>query len=107
MRSARRQKKRKRPQPTELFGDHGRAAAAGDDGLEVVPAADDAAGVALDQLLQRDRHLLLDRARRVHVARNVEQLRARVALPAEADKPIATPTANRLPNKQKTVTSVT
>ena len=61
---------------SSLFGDEGRRGAAGDDAEEVVPAADDAAGVELDEFPQRDRHLLLHRARVVHVARDVEQLRA-------------------------------
>ena len=47
-----------------------------DDGEQVVPAAAHAAGVALNELLQRDGQLLLHRARRVHVPADAEQLRA-------------------------------
>ena len=58
--------------------------AARDHGEQVVPAAAHAAGMALDQLAQRDAHLLFDVARLVHVAGNAEQLGAGVVRPADA-----------------------
>ncbi len=43
----------------------------------------------LDEVLQWDRHLLLYGAGVVNVARDVEELCARVSLPAKAQKPRA------------------
>src|SRR5581483_34537 len=45
------------------------------------------AGMALDQLLHRDRHRLFDIARLVHVAGNAEDFRAGVARPADRGEP--------------------
>ena len=47
--------------------------AAGDDREQIVPAAAHAAGIAVDQLAQRDAQLLLDVARLVHVAGDAEE----------------------------------
>ena len=52
----------------------GRRRAAGNDAQQVLPATDDAAGVAIDEVTQRHRHLLLHRARVVHLTADVEQL---------------------------------
>ena len=61
--------------------------AAGDDGEQIVPAAADAAGVAVDQLAQRHPHLLLDIAGLVHMAREAEELGAGVVGLAERGEP--------------------
>ena len=58
------------------LGDERGGGAPGDDGQQVLPAPDDAPGVPLDQLPQRDGHLLLHCARVVHVPGDVEQLAA-------------------------------
>ena len=55
-----------------LFGDQRGRGATGDDAEEVVPAANDSAGVELDEFPERDRHLFLNGAWVVHVARDVE-----------------------------------
>ena len=73
------------------LGDEGSGAASRDDTEQVVPATNDTATVDLDQLLEGDAHLLLHSAGVVHVARDVEKLRARVASAAHTGKPIATP----------------
>ncbi len=62
--------------------------AAGDHRHEIVPAAPHAAGVALDELLQRNAHCLFDIARLVHVARDAENFGARVVGPAEPGEPV-------------------
>jgi hypothetical protein len=61
-----------------------------DDGLEVVPTTTDATAVLLDQLAERDGHLLLNSARVVNVARDTEKLGARVTLTTEAVEPFTT-----------------
>ena len=55
----------------------------GNDGLEVVPAANHTAAVAVDELPQRNRHLLLYGTGIVDVAGNAEELGAAVVGPAE------------------------
>ena len=69
------------------FGMHRHRRAARDDRQQIVPAAAHAAGMLLDQLLQRDAHLLLDVAGLVHVAGDAEQLGAGVLRPAERREP--------------------
>ena len=61
--------------------------AAGDHGQQVVPAAAHAARMPLDQLAQRDAHLLLDHARLLDVAGDLEQLGAGVVGLADAGEP--------------------
>ena len=61
--------------------------AAGDDRQQIVPAAAHAAGMLLDQLAERDAHLLFDVARLVHVAGDAEQLGAGVVRAADAGEP--------------------
>src|SRR5581483_6273210 len=61
--------------------------AAGDDGLEIVPAAANAAAMPLDQLAERDTHRLLDIAGALDMARDAKQLRAMVVLRADAGEP--------------------
>src|SRR5262245_44551000 len=61
--------------------------AAGNDGEQVVAAAEHAAGMLVQELVQRDAHRFLDRARLVHVAGNAEQLRAGVVGPPDAGEP--------------------
>lgn len=65
-----------------------------DDSEEVVPPPDDAAGVSLDELLERDAHLLLHGAGRVDVARDVVELGALVARAPERREPCAAATAD-------------
>ena len=72
---------------TDGLGQHGDGGAAGDDAQEVVPAAADAAAVLLDEVLERDGHLLLDDDRVVDVARDGEELGAGVVLAAETSEP--------------------
>src|SRR5262249_30904379 len=52
----------------------GHGCPAGNDAKQVVPAAANAAGVALDELLQRNAHLLFHVARLVHMAGDAEDL---------------------------------
>ena len=73
------------------FGDEGSGAATRDYTEQVVPASNDVSTVDLYQLFQGDAHLLLHSAGVVHVARDVEKLRARVASAAHTSKPITTP----------------
>ena len=73
------------------FGDEGSGAATRDHTEQVVPASNDVSTVDLYQLLKGDAHLLLHSAGVVHVARDVEKLRTRVASAAHTGKPITTP----------------
>jgi hypothetical protein len=57
------------PSRITLAGQQRHGGAAGDHRLEVVPAAADAAAMLLDQLVEGDRHRLLDHAGLVDVAR--------------------------------------
>lgn len=50
--------------------------------------------VPLDEVFQRDGHLLFYSAGVVYMARDVEELCARVSLPAEAQEPRATTTTD-------------
>jgi len=52
-------------------------------------------GVPLDEVFEGDGHLLLHGAGGVDVAGDVEELGARVPLPAEAQEPRASASANR------------
>ncbi len=70
-------------------------AAAGDHPEKVVPAADHPTTVALNQLLHRYGHLLLDGARVADVAADVEELRAGVPGAAKAGEPGAAAAADR------------
>ena len=54
-----------------------------DDSLEVVPAANDTTAVLVNELAERDRHLLLDGAGVVDVTRDTEELSTGVALATE------------------------
>mmetsp|Transcript_35491 Transcript_35491/g.114080 ORF Transcript_35491/g.114080 Transcript_35491/m.114080 type:complete len:280 (+) Transcript_35491:273-1112(+) len=62
--------------------------AAWDDAQQVVPPSNHVLAVLLQQLLERDGHLLLDRAGVVDVARDAKQLCARVVLPPEGREPV-------------------
>ena len=68
--------------------ENGGGGSAGDDGFEVVPAADDAAGVFLDELFEGDRHAFFDCGRVVDVPGDAEEFRAGVALAAELVEPV-------------------
>lgn len=74
------------------LGDDWGGGTTGDDGEEVVPAAAHTTAVTVDQLTQRDGHLLLDCAGVVDVARNTEQLCTGVALGAERREPAGSTT---------------
>eukprot|EP00227_Mantoniella_beaufortii_P011202 CAMPEP_0197590548 /NCGR_PEP_ID=MMETSP1326-20131121/11475_1 /TAXON_ID=1155430 /ORGANISM="Genus nov. species nov., Strain RCC2288" /LENGTH=441 /DNA_ID=CAMNT_0043155651 /DNA_START=195 /DNA_END=1517 /DNA_ORIENTATION=- len=78
-----------------LLGDERHGGAAGDDAQQVVPAAAHAPRVLLDQLLQRDAHLLLHRARVVDVPADAEQLGAGVVLAPERREPLRAAAQNR------------
>ena len=73
----------------DLFGGHQRhRRAAGNDCLEVLPAAANATAVAIDQFLERDRHGLFKSSRLVHMAGNTKQLGALVVVAPERGKPV-------------------
>jgi hypothetical protein len=78
---------------TDLPGKNGSGRTTRDDSLEVVPAADDTTAVLVNELAERDRHLLLDGARVVDVTRDTEKLGASVTLATELVEPVGT-TAN-------------
>jgi hypothetical protein len=78
----------------DVLGKNGSRRTTGDDGLEVVPAADDTAAVLVDELTERNRHLLLDGTGVVDVARNGKELGTLVALTAEACEPATSTTAD-------------
>ena len=61
--------------------------AAGDDRLEIVPAAAHAAAMALDQFAERNAHRLFDLAGPLDVAGDAEQLGAGIVGPADAGEP--------------------
>lgn len=66
-----------------LPGQNGSGGATRDDSLEVVPASNDTTAVLVNELTERDGHLLLDSAGVVDVARNTEELSTGVALATE------------------------
>mmetsp|Transcript_35252 Transcript_35252/g.64064 ORF Transcript_35252/g.64064 Transcript_35252/m.64064 type:complete len:454 (-) Transcript_35252:330-1691(-) len=70
-----------------LVVQHGHAGPARDHRLQVVPAAAHAAAVLLQQVLQRDGHLLLHDHGVVHVPTDAEELGAVVVGAAEAGEP--------------------
>ena len=69
------------------FVQRARRRAARNHRLQVLPAAAHAARVLLEEVAQRDAHLLLHDARVVHVPADREQLRPRVVLPAQRREP--------------------
>jgi len=76
----------------DVLGEDGGGRATGDDGLEVVPAADDTTAVLVDELTERDGHLLLNGGGVVDVAGNTEELGTGVALTTERVEPTSTAT---------------
>lgn len=72
---------------TNGLGKDGSRGSTGNDSEEVVPAATDTSTVAVDQLAQGDRHLLLDSAGVVDVSGDTEKLGTSVALTAERREP--------------------
>lgn len=66
----------------------------GNDSLEVVPATNDTTAVLVNQLAERDGHLLLDCAGVVDVTRDTEKLGTSVTLATEGVEPAATTTNN-------------
>ena len=73
------------------LGDQGHGRSAGDDRQQVIPPASHTAAVLLDQVLERDGHLFLHRARLVDVTRDAEELCARVVLATKRGEPIGAP----------------
>eukprot|EP00354_Favella_ehrenbergii_P010829 CAMPEP_0170466100 /NCGR_PEP_ID=MMETSP0123-20130129/10192_1 /TAXON_ID=182087 /ORGANISM="Favella ehrenbergii, Strain Fehren 1" /LENGTH=420 /DNA_ID=CAMNT_0010732155 /DNA_START=1151 /DNA_END=2414 /DNA_ORIENTATION=- len=69
--------------------------AARDDGLQVVPAANDATGVALDQLSERDAHLFFNSDRVVDVATDAEEFGARILVATKAAEPVGSAAHDR------------
>lgn len=72
----------------DALGQDGGRGTTRDDSLEVVPAALDTTAVALNELLEGDRHLLLNRAGLVHVAADAVQLGAGVTLSSKRVEPL-------------------
>ena len=79
----------------DVLGEDGSGRATGDDSLEVVPAADDTAAVLVDELAERDGHLLLDGGGVVDVAGDTEELSTGVTLATERVEPASTATDDR------------
>ena len=75
--------------PSYLLGDEGSGGTARNDAQQIVPASNNVTGVDLDEVLQRDAHLLLHGAGVVHVAADVEELGATVSGATKAGKPVA------------------
>lgn len=78
----------------DVLGENGSGRTTGDDGLEVVPSTSDTTTVLLNQLSERDGHLLFDSDGVVDVAGDTEELSALVSLTTEASKPASTSSAN-------------
>src|SRR5665213_2791613 len=70
---------------------HAHRGAAGNDSLEIAPAAADAAAMPLDQFAERDPHRLFDVAGTLDMAGDTEQLGADIVGPADAGEPCRTP----------------
>lgn len=73
---------------TLFLGQHGDGRTAGNNGLQVVPAANYTLAVSFNQLTQRNGHLLLNGDRIVDVATDAEQFHAGVSFSAEAVEPV-------------------
>jgi hypothetical protein len=76
------------------LGQNGSGRTTWDDGLKVVPATTDTTAVLVNQLTERNGHLLLDSARVVDVSGDTEELGTLVALTTEASEPVTAATAN-------------
>ena len=72
---------------TLLLVEHGDGGAAGDDSLQVVPATDDSATMAFNQLTKGNAHFLLDRDWVVDMSTDAEELGARVLVTSKTIKP--------------------
>lgn len=77
-----------------ILGKNGCGGATGDNGKKVVPATTDTAAVLLNQLTERNRHLLLDSDGVVDVPGDTKQLGALVTLAAKAGEPVAATAAD-------------
>src|SRR3954454_10702537 len=73
---------------------HAHRGAAGDHGLEVVPADADAAAMLLDQLTERNAHGLFDVAGPLDMTGDAEQLGADIVGTADAGEPCRAPAQN-------------
>mmetsp|Transcript_21192 Transcript_21192/g.62619 ORF Transcript_21192/g.62619 Transcript_21192/m.62619 type:complete len:254 (-) Transcript_21192:701-1462(-) len=74
-----------------LLGHDGHGRAARDHSQEVVPAAAHAAAVLLEEFPEGDAHLLLDGDGVVHVARDAEELGARIVFAPKTGEPVTAP----------------
>ena len=74
---------------TDVAGQNWDRRSSGDDSQQVIPTSLDTTAVLLNQFLQGDRHLLLDRARVVDMTRDTEQLGTGVAGATESSEPLA------------------
>lgn len=72
-----------------------RRRSSGNHRLQILPAASHAARVLLQEVAQRNAHLLLHHAGVVHVAADGEQLHARVVLATQTAEPLGAATQNR------------
>merc|ERR1719192_670851 len=77
-----------------FLGDKGSGRASRNDTQEIVPASNNVTSVDLDEVLQRDAHLLLHGAGVVHVAADVEELGAAVPGTTEAGEPFGSSSAD-------------
>ena len=74
---------------------------AGNDGLEIVPAAAHAAAMTVDQLAEWDRHRFLNHARTLDVAGDCKDFRACIALSAKAGEPACAAPQDRGDNSNR------
>ena len=70
-----------------MLFEHLYGGAAGDDGLEVIPAADHTTTVSINQLFKRDAHLFFNSDGVVDMSTDAEEFGARVVLTAETIEP--------------------
>jgi hypothetical protein len=78
----------------DVLGKDGSRGTSGNDGLEVVPTADNTTAVLVNELTERDGHLLLDGTGVVDVTGDGKELGTLVALTAEACEPVTSTTTD-------------
>merc|ERR1719445_3052774 len=79
---------------TDLLGDKGSRGTSRNDTQEIVPASNNVTSMDLDEVLQRDAHLLLHGAGVVHVATDVKELGAAVPGATKTGKPVGSSPAD-------------
>jgi hypothetical protein len=79
---------------TDVLGENRSRRTTGDDSQKVIPSTSNTTTVLVNQLTQRDGHLLLNSAGVVDMARDTEQLGTLVSLTAEASKPASSSSAD-------------